>query len=107
MTLVSTHRRDFQCTDPQQTFVDGGSDYLRTGGRNLRMVEVLVNPEWPMGVSRGPPAAGRSAAWKLHCGFDPPTTATDDHVNHAIAWMSASIGLAHTVDDRALIDAGL
>lgn len=111
MTLVSTHRHDFrQCGCPQDTFVDGGADYLRTGGRNLRMVEVLVNPEWPMGVSLGLLRQADRLAWELHCGFDPPTTATDDDVNHAIAWMAASIGLAQGLDDRlhnALIDAGL
>lgn len=110
LTLVSMHRHDFRrCGCPQDTFVDGGSEYLRTGGRDLRMVEVLVNPEWPTGVSLGLLRQADRLAWELRCAFDPPKTATDDQVNHAIAWMTASLERAGGVDERirdALIDAG-
>lgn len=111
MTLVSTHRHDFrQCGCPQMTMVDGGSDYLRTGGRDLQLVEVLVDPEWPTSVSLGLLQQGHRLSVQLHCGFLPPKNATDDDVNNAIAWMKASIELARDVDRPlrdALIDAGL
>ncbi len=110
MTLVSLHRHDLrQCGCPQDTFVDGGSDYLRIGGQDLRMIEVLVDPAWPTGVSLGLLGQAHRLAWELHCGFDPPETATDDQVNHAIAWMTASLERAGDIDDRVrdfLIDAG-
>jgi hypothetical protein len=110
MTLVSRHRHDFrQCACPQDTFVDGGSEYLRFGGQDLRMVEVLVNPAWPPGVSLALLREAHRLAWELRCGFDPPKTATDDDVNHANAWMTASLARAGDIDDRVrdlLIDAG-
>jgi hypothetical protein len=111
LTLVSTHRHDFRrCGCPQNTFVDGGATYLRIGGRDLQLVAVLVDPEWPTGVSLGLLRQAHRLARELRCGFDAPKTATDDHVNHAIAWMTASLELAGDVDNRlrdALIDAGL
>lgn len=40
--LESRHRHDFvQCSCPNETFVDGGNDYLRCGGMDLSLVEVL------------------------------------------------------------------
>jgi hypothetical protein len=109
MTLVSTHRHDFrQSGCPQQTFVDGGSAYLRIGGRDLRMIEVLVNPEWPIAVSLDLLQQAHRLAWELHCEFAPPMAATDDDVSHAIAWMTASLERAGELDDRLrdlLIDA--
>jgi hypothetical protein len=111
LTLVSTHRHDFQqCGCPQDTFVDGGAAYLRIGGRDLQLVEALVDPEWPTGVSLGLLRQAHRLARELRCGFDPPKTATDDHVNHVIDWMTASLELAGDVDNRLrdpLIDAGL
>ena len=110
LTLVSRHRHDFrQCGCPQDTFVDGGSAYLRLGGQDLRMVEVLVDPAWPPGVSLELLRQAHRLAWKLRCEFAPPKTATDDDVNHAIAWMTASLARAGDIDDRVrdlLIDAG-
>ncbi len=41
--LVSKYRHDFkQCDCQNQTFVDGGQDYLRYGGADLNYIEVLV-----------------------------------------------------------------
>lgn len=108
--LVSTHRHDFQqCQCPQETFVDGGSVYLRIGGQDLRAIEVLVDPEWPTGISLDLLQRGHRLAVELHCGFNPPKGATADDVNHAVAWMAASLELARDVDDLvrdALIGAG-
>jgi hypothetical protein len=40
--LTSTHRHDFvSCNCSNGTFVDGGSDYLRCGGKDLRFIEVI------------------------------------------------------------------
>jgi hypothetical protein len=40
--IESKTRHDFQtCGCSNQTFVDGGNDYLRCGGANLDMIEVL------------------------------------------------------------------
>ena len=42
MILVSFHRHDFKsCDCPQHTFVDGGHDYLRCGGKDLNQIQVL------------------------------------------------------------------
>ena len=41
-TMQSMHRHDFvSCRCSNQTFVDGGSDYLRCGGVDLRFVTVV------------------------------------------------------------------
>jgi hypothetical protein len=64
------------------------------------MVEVLVNPAWPPGVSLGLLREAHRLAWELRCGFDPPETATDDDVNHANAWLTASLAHAGDIDDR-------
>lgn len=38
--LESTYRHDFvSCGCSNETFVDGGSDYLRCGGKDLRFIE--------------------------------------------------------------------
>lgn len=40
--LVSFSRHDYKtCGCPQQTMVDGGHDYLRCGGKDLKKVQVL------------------------------------------------------------------
>lgn len=40
--LVSFHRHDFKgCGCPNQTFVDGGTDYLRVGGKSLDKIQLL------------------------------------------------------------------
>ena len=37
--LISRHRHDFQrCGCPQGTFVDGGDEYRRAGGKSLEMI---------------------------------------------------------------------
>ena len=42
MILESKHRHDFQkCNCPNESFVDGGNDYLRIGGVDITKVEVL------------------------------------------------------------------
>jgi hypothetical protein len=42
--LESKHRHDFhQCSCQNQTFVDGGSDYIRCGGVDLSKVYVIAN----------------------------------------------------------------
>lgn len=39
--LISLFRHDFKrCSCPNQTFIDGGSDYLRIGGNNLDDIEI-------------------------------------------------------------------
>lgn len=44
--LESKFTHDFQmCDCPQQTFVDGGDDYTRIGGKNLNKVEVIDEPK--------------------------------------------------------------
>ena len=43
--MESTHRHDFvQCSCENGTFVDGGIDYQRIGGRDLSLVEVIESP---------------------------------------------------------------
>lgn len=40
--LISRSRHDFvQCRCDQNSFVDGGDDYMRTGGKNMDKVQVL------------------------------------------------------------------
>ncbi len=42
MILVSFHRHDYKtCNCSNQTMVDGGHDYLRCGGKDLKKVQVL------------------------------------------------------------------
>lgn len=41
--LVSYHRHDYKiCGCEQQTSVDGGTDYIRYGGKDLNLVKSLV-----------------------------------------------------------------
>lgn len=38
--MESKHRHDFvQCDCPLETFVDGGNDYVRTGGMDLTKIK--------------------------------------------------------------------
>lgn len=40
--LVSFHRHDYKvCGCPNSTMIDGGHDYVRYGGKNLRLIQVL------------------------------------------------------------------
>lgn len=51
--LESKHRHDFvSCGCSNGTFVDGGKDYLRCGGKDLRFIEVIEDdsPEVPLNV---------------------------------------------------------
>ena len=42
--LESKQRHDFQqCNCTNHTFVDGGNDYLRCGGADLKLIEVLTD----------------------------------------------------------------
>ena len=44
--LESTHRHDFRsCHCPNRTFVDGGHDYQRFGGVNIRLIQSLAEYE--------------------------------------------------------------
>ena len=44
--LESTHRHDFvQCQCPNHSFVDGGHDYIRIGGMDMRKVRVIPPDE--------------------------------------------------------------
>jgi len=48
VVLESKHRHDFQeCHCENQSFVDGGNDYCRIGGKNLKLVKVLGDNEKP------------------------------------------------------------
>jgi CDGSH-type Zn-finger protein len=43
-TLTSTSRHDFQmCSCPNKTFCDGGHDYQRIGGVNMKKIAVFDN----------------------------------------------------------------
>lgn len=40
--LVSFHRHDFKsCGCPNDTIIDGGYDYLRCGGKDLKKIQIL------------------------------------------------------------------
>lgn len=40
--LESKHRHDFRkCSCENETFVDGGDDYMRIGGKDLAKIEIL------------------------------------------------------------------
>lgn len=40
--LESKYRHDFQqCSCENQTFVDGGNDYIRVGGADIELIEVI------------------------------------------------------------------
>lgn len=42
--LESTYRHDFQmCNCKNETFVDGGNDYIRIGGIDIDKIKVLPN----------------------------------------------------------------
>lgn len=44
--LESTHRHDFvECGCPNQTFTDGGYDYIRRGGMNPSLIEDIQELE--------------------------------------------------------------
>ncbi len=41
--LESKHRHDFvSCGCPNETFVDGGNDYLRCGGMDMDKIKVIT-----------------------------------------------------------------
>lgn len=40
-TIVSHHRHDFKYCTCGAVFVDGGSDYLRYGGKDLSNIEIV------------------------------------------------------------------
>jgi hypothetical protein len=43
--LESKHLHDFvMCECENKTFVDGGNDYLRYGGINVNLIEILEDP---------------------------------------------------------------
>jgi hypothetical protein len=99
--LVSMHRHDYrECGCPQGTLVDGGSAYLRRGGKDLAMVEVLVNPEWPANVSLPLLQCAERLAVELNCVFDPPARASADDVARVINWMESALALAERIDVR-------
>jgi hypothetical protein len=40
--LESKHRHDFvRCKCPNETFIDGGNEYMRCGGKDLSKVQVI------------------------------------------------------------------
>ena len=40
--LHSKHRHDFQqCHCENESYVDGGDDYMRVGGKDLELIEVV------------------------------------------------------------------
>jgi hypothetical protein len=40
--LVSFHRHDYKtCGCPNETMIDGGYDYLRCGGKDVNLIQVL------------------------------------------------------------------
>ena len=40
--LESTFTHDFRsCGCNNQTFIDGGNDYMRVGGKDLKLIEVI------------------------------------------------------------------
>jgi hypothetical protein len=44
--LESKFRHDFQmCDCANQTFVDGGDDYVRIGGAKIELIEVIKDKE--------------------------------------------------------------
>lgn len=44
--LESKHRHDFvQCNCKNETFVDGGNEYLRYGGMDLDKIEIIKDEE--------------------------------------------------------------
>ena len=46
--LESKHTHDFQmCSCENQTFVDGGDEYMRCGGKNLDLIRVIKHGEVP------------------------------------------------------------
>jgi hypothetical protein len=54
--LHSKHRHDFkQCKCPAGTFVDGGEDYGRIGGKRIDEIEILKHTHYP---STGPLGLG-------------------------------------------------
>ena len=47
VVLQSKHRHDFQiCQCENSTFVDGGSDYMRSGGMDLNLIK-FISPDDP------------------------------------------------------------
>ena len=44
--LESKYRHDFQmCECQNQTFVDGGSDYVRAGGKDLNKIKFIIQKD--------------------------------------------------------------
>lgn len=40
--LVSFHRHDYKtCSCPNETMIDGGHDYLRYGGKDMKKIQIL------------------------------------------------------------------
>jgi len=46
MILESKHVHDFQkCDCANETFIDGGNEYLRCGGMDMNLIEVIAEEE--------------------------------------------------------------
>lgn len=42
--LESKYRHDFvQCSCDNESFVDGGNDYMRVGGKDMSLIEMIMD----------------------------------------------------------------
>jgi len=100
--LVSRHVHDYRvCGCPQETMVDGGRSYLRWGGVDVRLVEILVDPTWPSLVTLELLQEAARLAMELGCRFEPPKDATDGAVAAVALRLRGCVATANEVPEAA------
>jgi hypothetical protein len=100
--LISGSVHDYRvCGCPQETMVDGGGAYLRCGGADLSLVEILVDPEWPRTVRLELLQEAAGLAMRLGCRFEPPRDATDSAVAAVVLRLRSCVATAAGMSEGA------
>jgi hypothetical protein len=109
--LISRGVHDYRvCGCPQETMVDGGFAYLRCGGADLNLVEILVDPAWPRTVRLELLQEAAGLAMQLGCRFEPPRDSTDGGVAAVVLRLRGSVATAASMSEttrEVLITSGL
>ncbi len=123
--LESKHRHDFVgCGCPNETFVDGGEDYTRIGGKNLDLIAIinqdailswvryakdvpLDNQKRYLILPRGTPGSGKSTLAHKLKGNDGVVLSTDDFfmIDGEYRWSAEKMGMAHRWNQNRCRDA--
>jgi hypothetical protein len=106
--LVSHHVHDCRvCGCPQETMVDGGPAYLRYGGADMSLVEILVDPDWPRTLRLELLQEAARLAARLDCRFDAPLDATDGAVAAVVVRLRGCVARAAGLSQALRQDSNL